>query len=182
MLYIVHIVEQKWENLADRHIMCSHLTIFPRQQSFELSGQYHSRWQCQTYYNIRGTGTCLYLHWHYNYKLQAVSSSWKILFYFHHILLSESDGYVLSQPMAHLPTVDRLNRYIIKMIPLCSFIPYVCAYMHLANTYTYILYSCRDQPSELDIPWSDVQRIGSLSWDCSLRELSELQQYYHCCQ
>ena len=65
MLYIVHIVEQKWENLADRQIMCSHLTIFPRQQSFELSGQYHSRWQCKTYYNIRGTCIRLYLHWHY---------------------------------------------------------------------------------------------------------------------
>jgi len=58
------------------------------------------------------------------------------LLYFHHIPLLESDGYVLSQYMAHSPTVDRLNRYIIKMIPLCSFIC-VCIYMHLQHIHLF---------------------------------------------
>ena len=41
---------------------------------------------------------------------------------------------------------------------------HMCAYTCISSTYT-TYYSCRGQPSELDIPWSDVQRIGSLSWD-----------------
>ena len=129
----------KWETLPDGHIMCSHLTILPRQQSFELSGydtqwnQYHSSSRSQilsvTIQNLLYQGYTFVLA----LTLQAVSSSWKILFYFHHIPLSESDGYVLSQPMAHLPTVDRLNRYIIKMIPLC---PFICVRIHASPAHT----------------------------------------------
>ena len=131
----------KWETLPDRHIMCSHLTILPRQQSFELSGydtqwnQYHSSSRSQilsvTIQNLLYQGYTFVLA----LTLQAVSSSWKILFYFHHIPLSESDGYVLSQPMAHFPTVDRLNRYIIKMIPLC---PFICVRIHASPAHTLV--------------------------------------------
>ena len=53
--------------------------------------------------------------------------------------------------------------HIIKMIPLL--IIHMCGHIHASPTHALSYYSCRGQPSELDIPWSDIQRIGSLSYD-----------------
>ena len=137
----------KWKTLADRHIMCSHLTILPHSNHLNCEDTYDTRCiQCLSSSRSQLLSVTIQslLYQRYMFvlalRLQSVSLSWKILFYFHRIPLLESDGYVLSQYMAHLPTVERLNTQSVhyQMIPLL--IIHMCGHICISNTYTYLLF------------------------------------------
>ena len=94
---------------------------------------------------------------------QSVSFSWKILFYFHHIPLLECDGYELSKWL----TCQLLTHSFGTLLKWYHSYSFICVgiNMHLQHIYFHTFYSCRGQPRELDIPWYNMQTIGSLSLD-----------------
>jgi len=171
VIVFVHIIEQNESILQMTHhvfssdyasstaIICTvRLTICSGFNTTRALVLKLSQSQYKTYYHTRGT--CLYLHW----RLPAASfHSWKILFstfiIFHSWNLTATC--CLNIWLTHQLLTDSIGTLSKWYHSVHS---YVCAYTCISNTYTYLL-SCRGQPSELDIPWSDIQRIGSLSCD-----------------
>jgi hypothetical protein len=151
--------------------MCSHLTILPRQQSLGLSG--YSRYSVDSipfelsFSNFLSHNTKLTVP---EVHVCTCTDDYKL----YHPLERYSSTFIIFHSQNLMATCC-LNLWLTRQLLTDSIgthyqndttldHSYVWVYMHLP-THTLTYYSCRGQPSELDIPWSDIQRIGSLSYD-----------------
>ena len=154
--------------------MCSHLTVLPPQQSLELWGYLRYSLHAMPFELSFSNFLC------HNTKLTipevhvctcTEDYTICILLFKDTLLLSSYStlgiwrlrAVSIHGSLANCWKTQYTQSVHYKMIPLL--IIHMCGHIHASPTHTLTYYSCRGQPSELDVPWSDMQRIGSLSWD-----------------